>query len=141
MSAVGEREKRTQERVIAFFRDALGYRYLGDWTGREHNRNIEADRLRGWLRRQGHDGALIAKAVQELEKAAALGSGETLYDANRRVYDRLRYGVKVRPAAGEQHVTVRLVDWEHPWANDFAIAEEVTVTGPACRSPTCAFGG
>ena len=135
MSAVGERERRTQHRVIAFLRNALGYRYLGDWTSRENNRNVESELLRAWLGRQGHDGALIAKALNELDKAAALRSGETLYDANRRVYGLLRYGVKVRPAAGEQHVTVSLVDWKHPWANDFAIAEEVTVTGPNTKRP------
>ena len=135
MSAVGEREKRTQQRVIAFLRDALGYRYLGDWTSRPNNRNVEPDLLRGWLERRGNDRALVAKALSELEKAAALRSGETLYDANRRMYDLLRYGVKVRPAAGEQHVTVRLVDWEDPRADDFAIAEEVTVTGPNTKRP------
>ena len=135
MSTVGEREKRTQQRVIAFLRDALGYRYLGDWTGRENNRNIEPKMLRAWLGRQGYDGALVARAVSELEKAAALRSGETLYDANRRVYDLLRYGVKIRPAASEQHVTVSFVDWEHHWANDFAFAEEVTVAGPNTKRP------
>ena len=135
MSPVGEREKRTQQRVIAFFQNALAYRYLGDWTDRDHNRNLEAGLLRGWLQRRGHDGALIARVVSETEKAAALRSGETLYDANRRVYGLLRYGVKVRPAAGEQHVTVSLVDWKRPGANDFAIAEEVTVTGPNTKRP------
>ena len=135
MSTVGEREKRTQQRAITFLRTTLGYRYLGDWTNRPNNKNIEADLLRSWLGRQGHGGAVVAKAVSELEKAAALRSGETLYDANRRVYHLLRYGVKVRLAAGEQHDTVWLVDWEHPWANDFAFAEEVTVTGPNTKRP------
>jgi hypothetical protein len=29
---VGQPERATQSRVIALFRDELGYRYLGDWT-------------------------------------------------------------------------------------------------------------
>jgi len=29
MSDVGEREKKTQERVVRLFQDTLGYRYLG----------------------------------------------------------------------------------------------------------------
>jgi len=29
MSCVGQRERHTQQRVLAFFQDALGYAYLG----------------------------------------------------------------------------------------------------------------
>ena len=58
-----------------------------------------------------------------------------LYDANRDVYGLLRYGAKVRPGVGEQTVTVHLIDWEDPTANDFAIAEEVTVAGNNTKRP------
>ena len=37
--------------------------------------------------------------------------------------------MKVRPDVGERHATVWLIDWSNPDDNDFAIAEEVTVTG------------
>ena len=30
MSAIGHPERETQDRIIALFRDELGYRYLGD---------------------------------------------------------------------------------------------------------------
>ena len=89
MSAVGQRETRTQRRVIAFFRDALGYAYLGDWQDRSNNRNIEPDLLTNWLKRQGHSEGIIAKVLRELSKAAAIGGSTTLYDANRAVYDLL----------------------------------------------------
>jgi type I restriction enzyme R subunit len=49
------------------------------------------------------------------------------------VYRLLRYGVKVKPGVGEQTVTVWLIDWQHVDANDFAIAEEVTVKGATPR--------
>jgi len=41
MSNVGEREILTQKRVIAFFKNVLGYDYPGDWKDREDNSNIE----------------------------------------------------------------------------------------------------
>ena len=41
MSGVGQPERVTRNRVIALFHDELGYRYLGDWTDREGNSNIE----------------------------------------------------------------------------------------------------
>ena len=37
MRAVGQKEIFTQQRVVAFFQDALGYAYLGNWQGRHHN--------------------------------------------------------------------------------------------------------
>ena len=135
MGDVGEREIQTQRRVVAFFRDALGYDYLGHWQDRAGNRNIEEDLVRSWLERQGHGDRIITRALRELDKAASLGGSKTLYDANRETYDRLRYGVKVQPAVGEQTVTVWLIDWEHPGNNDFAIAEEVTVTGRNTKRP------
>ena len=135
MTAVGEREIRTQRRVIGFFQDALGYDYLDHWQDRPDNRNVEEGLLRGWLGRQGHGDGIIAKALYELGRAAALGGSKTLYDANREVYDRIRYGVKVRPDVGEQTVTIWLIDWENPGNNDFAIAEEVTIAGRNVKRP------
>ena len=41
MSIVGQPERGTQSRVDGIFRDELGYRYLGDWTDRSGNSNIE----------------------------------------------------------------------------------------------------
>jgi type I restriction enzyme R subunit len=131
MSTVGQREKKTQQRVVKLFCDMLGYRYLGNWEEREGvdgkgNRNIEMDLLRAWLKPQGHTDALIGKVLYELDKAAG-DTSKSLYDRNRAVYEMLRYGVKVRPDVGENTVTVWLVDWKKPEQNDFALAEEVTV--------------
>ena len=135
MSTVGEREIHTQRRVAAFLQDALGYVRLGDWRDRAGNANVEKALLSDWLRRRGYDARTIAKALHALRQAAAVGGGRTLYDADRAVYDLLRYGVKVRPEAGEQTVTVPLIDWERPRDNAFAFAEEVTVAGANTRRP------
>jgi type I restriction enzyme R subunit len=135
VSTVGQRERATQNRVVQLFQTHLGYRYLGNWEARPNNRNIEADLLRSWLSRQGISETLIAKALRELDQAAALGDSQNLYDANKAVYGLLRYGVKVKAGAGEQTQTVPLIDWKHPDNNDFALAEEVTLKGQNTRRP------
>ncbi len=135
MSKVGQREILTQKRVIAFFRDALGYAYLGNWQDRVNNRNIETELVIDWLKRQSHDSKIIAKVLFELGKGAAIGGSKTLYDVNREVYSLLRYGMKVQPDVGEHTDTVWLIDWKNPDNNDFAIAEEVTVTAENTRRP------
>lgn len=135
MSKVGQREILTQRHVVQFFQDTLEYGYLGHWKDRLGNSNVEEDLLTDWLKRQGHGDKIIKKLLYELGKAGALSGSKTLYDASREVHGLLRYGVKVRPDVGEQHVTVWLIDWEHPLKNDFAIAEEVTVAGENSKRP------
>ena len=135
MSMVGEKEARTQKRVVEFFLNALGYSYLGYWKDRDGNSNVEEELLVKWLKRQGRDDKIIGKVLYQLGKARALSGSETLYDANKEVYGLLRYGVKVKPDAGEQNVTVWLIDWGNPKNNDFAVAEEVTVAGDHTKRP------
>ena len=135
MSTIGDKEIRTQKRVVTFFQDALGYNYLGDWHHRPDNSNIETELLTDWLKRQGHNDQIISRTLFQLNGAATLAGSQTLYGANREVYDLLRYGVKVLPSAGEQHTTVWLIDWEDPSNNDFSIAEEVTVVGNNTKRP------
>ncbi|MBK8972548.1 MAG: hypothetical protein IPM37_14860 [Hahellaceae bacterium] len=40
MSNVGQKGRETQTRVVNYFQQALGYRYLGDWHDRQGNRNV-----------------------------------------------------------------------------------------------------
>lgn len=136
MSTVGQIEKKTQARVVRLFREQLGYDYLGDWTEREGNRNIEEELLRAFLRdKQGYDEALITRALHVFGKAAG-DSSKSLYDRNRAVYDMLRYPVKVKPGAGDNTEDIWLVDWKHSERNHFAIAEEVTVPGSNAKAHT-----
>jgi type I restriction enzyme, R subunit len=135
VNGVGQHEIRTQRSVIDFFKKALDYRYLGYWKDRDGNSAIEETYLTDWLKRQGHSDKIIKKVLFELGKAAALGGSKTLYDANREVYAKLRYGVKVKPEIGQQNITVWLIDWEQPENNDFAIAEEVTIAGENKKRP------
>lgn len=135
MSDVGQIERATQNRIVKLFREKLGYRYLGNWIDRHDNSNVENDVLGDWLRGRGVSDVLITRVFRELQNAAALGDGRHLYDANKDVYRLLRYGVKVKEGAGEQHQTVHLVDWQNPENNDFAIAEEVSVRGANKKRP------
>lgn len=114
--------------------DHLGYRYLGEWNKRTGNRCIETDLLSDNLRARGYSPAQISAALHRLEVAADT-TGTTLYQANLRVYQLLRYGVSVQAAVGQPFATVHLIDWARPERNDFALAEEVTLRGGHERRP------
>lgn len=135
MSVVGQIERKTQDRVVELFGDQLGYEYVGSWEHREDNSHVEVELLTQNLLERGYDSVLADKAVAELKKAASLGGGRTLYEANREVYDLLRYGVKVKRGIGEQAETVWLVDWTNPEANHFVVAEEVSIKGEHTKRP------
>ena len=133
MSGLGF-ERATQDRVLKLFQKQLGYRSLGDWKDRAGNSNIEVELLSAYLRRRGYSPAEISGALYQLRRDADV-SQAGLYEANRRVYSLLRYGVQVKAAADQPTTTVQLIDWHHPEANDFGIAEEVTLQGPRERRP------
>jgi type I restriction enzyme R subunit len=133
MSIVGQPECATQNRVVALFRDELGYRYLGDWTDRDGNSNIEEELLTAWLSKR-YSPAQISVALHTLRTEADHHS-RTLYGNNQAVYNLLRYGVPVKTEAGKVTETVHLINWHEPDKNDFAIAEEVTLKGNHERRP------
>ncbi len=61
MTTVGQIEKKTQARVVALFRERLGYDYLGNRIDRD-NRNIEPELLSAWLKQRGLSRTLINRA-------------------------------------------------------------------------------
>ncbi|QDV85589.1 type I restriction endonuclease subunit R [Planctomycetes bacterium TBK1r] len=131
---VNKPERETQNRVIRLLRDTLKYDYLGDWDERSGNSNIEDEQLRKYLAKQDYTTDNINAAILKL-KTEANNSGRSLYDNNEAVYKLLRYGVDVKTKAGESTAKVWLIDWDSPENNDFAVAEEVTLTGPKTRRP------
>lgn len=132
-------ERATQNRLAAFLthpeaQGGLGYRALGDWSKRANNRCVEEGLLRANLQARGYDEAAISAALVQLAQAVEV-KGSTLYQANLRTYDLMRYGIKVKTSVAGVHETVWLIDWEKLEANDFAFAEEVTLKGGHERRP------
>ena len=131
---VGKPERTTQIRVINLFQHELGYRYLGDWTERAGNSNIEEILLKDYLQKAGYSTAQINRAIDLLRREAD-NHNRSLYGNNKEVYKLLRYGVPVKVEAGKVTETVHLINWNEPENNDFAIAEEVTLKGGHERRP------
>jgi type I restriction enzyme, R subunit len=134
MGGIGQPERATQDRVVALLRDELHYRHLGDWRDRAGNSCIDEPLLGAWLTRRGFSAAHIARAVHALRTEADHPS-RGLYGNNQAVYKLLRYGVQAKTEAGRPTETVPLIDWAVPEANDFAVAEEVTLNGRHERRP------
>src|ERR1700674_289179 len=128
MNGIGKPERVTQNRVITLFRNELKYRYLGNWEDDADNSNIEENILGDYLTRAGYTPEQISRALYLL-KTEAENPNRSLYDNNKAVYSFLRYGVPVKIEAGKVTDTVKLINWEQPEENDFAIAEEVTLHG------------
>jgi type I restriction enzyme R subunit len=133
--SVGQTERRTQDRIVRFLVDELGYNYLGNFQDDEPHGNVQEDRLRQWLERRGEPEELAKRALQKLESARQVGGQRSLYQANKEVYQLLRYGASVKARPGAKSRPVKLIDWENASTNDFAVAEEVPVTGVNDKRP------
>ncbi|MDR3725966.1 MAG: hypothetical protein P4K86_02880 [Terracidiphilus sp.] len=66
MNDIGKPEWITQNRVIKLFVDELNYRYLGDWTDRDVNSNVEEGLLSAWLAKRGTSPAQISAVLYKL---------------------------------------------------------------------------
>ena len=133
--SVGQPERKTQNRVVDFLVEELGYSYLGNFQDDEPHGNVEEERLRAWLEGRGVPDELVKRALQRLEEARQVGGQRSLYQANKEVYQLLRYGASVKARPGAKSRPVKFIDWENECANDFAVAEEVPVTGVNDKRP------
>ena len=104
---IGQPERATQNRVVALFRDELGYRHLGDWSDRDGNSNIEEALLTEWLLWYGYTQAQIAVALHKL-RTEADNPNRMLYGNNQAVYKLLRYGVQIGRASCRERVSPRV---------------------------------
>lgn len=132
---LGKPERNTQNRVIKLFRDELGYEFLGDWSDRAGNSNIEENLLSRYLvNKAGYTPSQFNAVVYRLRTAADHNS-RGLYGNNQAVYELLRYGISTLTEAGKPSETIQLIDWKNPANNDFYIAEEVTLKRGYERRP------
>jgi len=132
---VGQLERETQNRIIKVFTDDLGYEYLGNWEDREGNSNIEEEILRKYLQNtKKYSDKVIDKAIRELLKTANNQVAE-MFDINREVYERLRYGISIQEELSERSQKLHFIDWQNFSNNHFAIAEEVTIKGNKTKRP------
>ena len=134
MSTIGKPERVTQNRVIRLLHEELDYDYLGDWTDRPDNTNIEEGLLTTYLTKNGYTPVQISTAIYKL-RTEANNHNRGLYGNNEAVYSLLRYGVPVKIEAGKVTQNVHLINWNKPKENDFAVAEEVTLHGNLERRP------
>lgn len=134
MTEYGKPERHSQNRIIKFFHDELGYKYLGNWEDRVNNSNIEEALLTSFLHKQGYSNESIKRAIYELQTTAN-NHNNGLYTNNKNTYQLLRYGINVKTEAGKNYENVAVVDWKNPLNNDFGIAEEVTVLGNHEKRP------
>jgi type I restriction enzyme R subunit len=91
-------ERETQDRIVALFKNELGYCYLGDRKDFA-NSNIWEEHLASFLTRSGYSEAHISRAVEILNRTANSSGG--LYERNQEVYKLLRYGVDVKAGTGK----------------------------------------
>lgn len=131
---VGKPERVTQNRIIKLFRDVLDYTYLGNLADREGNTNVEESLLSSWLAKSGYSNEQVSRALHVLTTEAH-NPQRALYENNQQVYKRLRYGIPVKTEASKAAETVHLINWAQPDKNDFAIAQEVTLSGDNDRRP------
>ena len=65
MSNIGDSERKTQNRVVKFFKNNLHYTYLGNLHDSE-NSNIMQEHLYSWLLKQGYSEKVAAKAIDDI---------------------------------------------------------------------------
>ncbi len=128
-----ESERQLQNRVKHWLIDDLHYEFLGSRENINNTPVIE-ELLQENLRSRHYSNETITRAINDLTTAAGNQSA-SLYQVNETVYSLLRYGdMGVKDKSGHV-VTVNYIDWKHIEANDFYLAEEVTISMNQTKRP------
>lgn len=136
-----QRERDYQNHLVERFQEELGYEYLGNWQYAKGatvndmgkaNSPILDDKVRTFLKEQGHSDLQIEDVLAQLKNKARLGDPKmgSLVQCNNELYDTLIMGIKSQPSPEATHEDVMLFDFENINNNHFAIAEEVSYIDP-----------
>ena len=134
MDGILGNEGSTQSKLISFFEKELGYKFIGNLSDKA-NTNVRNEELLNFLtHKMGYSDILGKKAIEELVKATQnLQSG--LYNANKEVYNLLKYGAKVKETVEAAEKTVYFIDFNTVGNNHFSVAEEVTIVETNTKRP------
>ena len=121
-------ERAVQSRIIRLLIDQHKYLYLGNLSEKE-NRPVIEELLREFLvKYEACTEVQASEAIRHLNNEIGKCTDRpSLYNANKSVYNLLRYPISVSQGIDKPHRQISLIDWEHPGNNAFHIAEEVTV--------------
>ena len=112
-------ERETQKRIIKFFKNELGYKYLGNLEDSE-NFNVRWGDWKKYLANNGYGSDFIESMQSEFSRTL-LDFSQSPYHTNKEVYRILKYGLKLPEHPGEAPKTVYFINWEEPEKNDFYI--------------------
>ena len=121
-------ERKVQNRVINLLCKFNDYIYLGNFHDTENQPYIEEILGEFLSNKQGCTDSQVKEVIKKLKGIVAQCSGRSsLFNANKEIYQLLRYPTSVSQGVGKPNTQVSLIDWEHPENNFFHISEEVTV--------------
>ena len=121
-------ERAVQNRVINLLHKFDGYTYLGNFHDTENQPFIVEILAKFLTERQHCTPSQAGEVVRKLKDAVAQCSGkDSLFNANKEIYQLLRYPTSISQGVGRPNTQVSLIDWENATNNFFHIAEEVTV--------------
>ena len=120
-------ERDVQLEVLKYLDQYCHYNYIG-YLKHQDNSPLREETLKEYLCEKQHcTPSQVAEAIAKLKAEAHCTFKENLYNANKKVYQLLRYPVPVREQNTRKHKSIWLIDWEHPENNIYEVAEEVSV--------------
>lgn len=121
-------ERTTQNRIVNLLHKHCGYQYIG-YLQDADNSPLRTEEFQKFLRAQYPDiqSSELEKVTAQVEtQIRNVHDANTLYEANEKIYQLLRYGVNIHREDGKS-ATFQIIDWKTTANNIFSLAEEVTV--------------